>query len=518
MRVAIYARVSTKRDAQKNSLENQISFATFIAAQNGWTVVRQYVDNGISGATREKRAELLQLLQDAKKKKFDAVIAKSVSRLGRNTIENLLTAREIENQGIRLVLPEDCYDSETGGTSKLNFNLRAVLAEEESSKSSERIKMGLRASAMQGVYKASLPAFGYKRDSTGKRLELDEEYAPVVREIFDLYLYEDWGMYKISNYLIDKGIPTPRTVSGGSNAGTLWGQSTIRLILKNIVYTGTLVHHQEETRDFISKKRKKVDPKQQIVHENAHPAIISMDEHIMALEKMKQKGQNKSNGNESLFAHIAVCADCGKGMTFRKDRRKKDGGAYVCVGYVKHSASYCSSHIIGANTLLHAVKDDLRELISNNVKVEKLYGAANSKANEQQSKYMKELASVTKRLNKLNKEFQALLQLYTEKHIDLERFKSQNEYIQEEQGKLSQKKLELELALETKKDTEEQLHAFRKQISRFAELNIDDEHVLKQVLQRLIKKIEINEDGTIKEIHYNIARPTSYGALEKRGA
>ncbi|MFP4977498.1 hypothetical protein ACE6ED_18985 [Paenibacillus sp. CN-4] len=51
----------------------------------------------------------------------------------------------------------------------------------------------------------------------------------------------------------------------------------------------------------------------------------------MALEKMKQKGQNKSNGNESLFAHIAFCADCGKGMTFRKDRRKMDGGAYVRV-------------------------------------------------------------------------------------------------------------------------------------------------------------------------------------------
>ncbi|WP_081676205.1 recombinase family protein [Paenibacillus alvei] len=69
-----------------------MSFATAVASQNGWTIVRQYMDNGISGATREKRAELLQLLQNAKKKKFDAVIAKSASRLGRDTIKNLLTA------------------------------------------------------------------------------------------------------------------------------------------------------------------------------------------------------------------------------------------------------------------------------------------------------------------------------------------------------------------------------------------------------------------------------------------
>lgn len=146
------------------------------------------------------------------------MIAKSVSRLGRNTVENLQTAHAIESMEIRLILPEDNYDTETS-TSKLLFNLKAVLAEEESAKLSERIKFGLRASAKEGVYKASLPAFGYKRD--GKKLVLDEDYAPIVREIFDLYLYQDWGMYKISNYFISRGIATPRAVSGGGNAGTL---------------------------------------------------------------------------------------------------------------------------------------------------------------------------------------------------------------------------------------------------------------------------------------------------------
>lgn len=66
-----------------------------------------------------------------------------------------------------------------------------------------------------------------------------------------------------------------------------------------------------------------------------------------------------------------------RGMTFRKDRRKKSGGAYVYVGYVKHSTSYCSSHIIviGYNNLMQAAKDDLKELIADNVRLEKLYGA-----------------------------------------------------------------------------------------------------------------------------------------------
>ncbi len=87
-----------------------------------------------------------------------------------------------------------------------------------------------------------------------------------------------------------------------------------------------------------------------------------------------------------------------------------------------------------------------------------------------------------------------------------------------EQGRLSQKKAEIENLLETKNDIEEQLGAFRKQISRFTKLDIDDEQVLKQVLQRLIQKIEVNEDGLIKVIHYNISRPQSVRTLEQQGA
>lgn len=159
MRVAIYARVSTKKDAQKNSLENQVSYATSLAAQNGWTISNQYIDDGISGATRNNREAIQRMLEDSKLKKFDIVLAKSVSRLGRNTVENLQTAHAIESMDIRLILPEDNYDTATS-TSKLMFNLKAVLAEEESAKLSERIKIGLRASAREGVYKASLPVSG----------------------------------------------------------------------------------------------------------------------------------------------------------------------------------------------------------------------------------------------------------------------------------------------------------------------------------------------------------------------
>lgn len=448
------------------------------------------------------------MLEDARKKKNDAIIAKSVSRLGRNTVENLQTAAEIEGLGIRLILPEDNYDSATRSSSKLMFNLKAVLAEEECAKFSDRIKIGRQASAKQGKYQASLPALGYKRSPNGN-LVIDEENAETVRKIFNLYLHAGWGWFKISNYLAENNIPTPRTVSGASNAGIRWQQSSVKTILSNIIYTGTIVQHCEETIDFITKKRKKVEKDKQIIHHRPDLAIITMEEYKAVQQRMRSKGKNKSNGQESLFAHIAVCADCGKGMTFRKDRGKE--GAYVCGGYVKYTKSFCSSHIIKEPLLIKMVKEDLRELISSTVKLDRLYGVLNGEISLHQSNYKKELQKVNSRLSQLADEFQGLLQLYTQKAISIEQFTAHNERIQVEQEKLTKQKVELETRKESKKDTDDHLRAFKRQIDKFARLDIEDDRVLKQLLQTLIHKLEVYKDGSIK-IHYNITRPCILGA------
>jgi site-specific DNA recombinase len=136
---------------QKNSLENQISLAERIAKEQGFTVVEHYIDNGISGTGFKNRSEINRLLQDTKKKKFDVMIAKSVSRLGRNTSKSLRLADELEQEGIRLILPEDDYDTATS-KSRFMFNLKAMLAEEESAKLSERTKLGQRERARKGDF------------------------------------------------------------------------------------------------------------------------------------------------------------------------------------------------------------------------------------------------------------------------------------------------------------------------------------------------------------------------------
>lgn len=196
---------------------------------------------------------------------------------------------------------------------------------------------------------------------------------------------------------------------------------------------------------------------------------------------------------------------------FRKDRIKREGGAYVCGGYVKHTSSYCSSHIIGNKKLRQAVIDDLRELISNNLKLEQLYRVVGGEIELYQNSYTKELQGVNKQLAKLDSEFRSLLSLFQQKVVGIEQFKSANEAIEAEQRRLTERKVELERMLESKKDTDRYLQDFQRQINKIAKLDINDEQVLKQVIQKLIHKIEVQIDCNIK-IHYNIARPLKIGA------
>jgi len=118
-------------------------------------------------------------------------------------------------------------------------------------------------------------------------------------------------------YLTEHGYPTPRTVSNAGNQGTVWHQSSIKCILTNVTYTGTLCQHREVVVSPMSKERIEIPEDKQIILENAHPALISKEDYQAVQDLMKSKGQSKSNGQESLFAHLMNCPDCGHGMTFR---------------------------------------------------------------------------------------------------------------------------------------------------------------------------------------------------------
>ncbi|XJZ27721.1 recombinase family protein [Bacillota bacterium Lsc_1132] len=503
MKGVLYGRVSTAREEQKNSLHNQIVLGEAIAKENSIMIVDRYIDSK-SGTGLKSREGIRQLIEDAKTRKFEVVIAKSVSRLGRNMLQSLQTADELERLNIRLILPEDNYDSQTSPT-RLMFNLKAVLAEEESSKLSERVKLGLQSSAREGKFTGSIPPYGYKINPITKRLEFEEKYSPIVKMIYECYLHKGWGMSKIGNHLMRLKVPTPRAVAKTKNAGFRWHQQTIKSILTNPNYTGDLVQCRSETTKFLGqsetyKLRRDVDSKKQIVVENAHPALITKADFEAVQALMKSKGKARSNGRESLFANIAVCADCGCGMHFKSDRRN---GSYICGGYVKHSSSFCTSHIIEEKKLLEMVIEETKRLINSSSNIDKLYGVAEENSSKAHEGKLKEIKRLEHESEKLSNQFNSLLSLHAEGIVTKEQFKEKNQSIADQQMLLANRKIELQSKLEEKKDLDHSAQVFKKVVKSFLDLDFKDQEKMKQILHRLIAKVEVSEDGVI-DIQFNL--------------
>ncbi len=139
---SFYGRVSTEHEAQISALENQIQWYEEQAKVHpNWNVIDRYIDEGITGTQAKKRPSFLRMIEDAKMKKFDLIVTREVCRFARNTVDTLVTTRELKNIGIEVYFVEDNIWT-MDGDGELRLSLMATLAQEESRKVSERVKAG----------------------------------------------------------------------------------------------------------------------------------------------------------------------------------------------------------------------------------------------------------------------------------------------------------------------------------------------------------------------------------------
>lgn len=511
MRCAIYARVSTDMRSQKDSLENQQTFFENFIERNGWEKYDIYPDEGITGTSTAKRKHLLRLMKDAEQRKFDAVLVKSLSRWARDTVDSITLVRKLKSYGIVLITVDDNYNS-FEDENEMKLTMYSMFAQQESESASKRVSFGIAEKSRKGVFHGT-PPYGY--DKVNGKLVPNELHAPTVQLIFRLYLKENWGWQKIANYLTDKKVPTPRTIIGAKNAGNVWHETAVRIILQNRHYVGDLVQgrsrvnkvdkmfHQEKG----YKKRIVVDDKDWITYPNAHPPLITHEEFAAVQEKIvfKARKSYRGRGKKSLFARLAYCADCGKGMNFKNDRK-----GYVCATYQKNGSKKCASHFIKHVELKEVVLKDLRQLSRNVLDCSSLVDSVLKKANEKTTHAKSELQKVQKKLKELQQEQLELVRILTREIIDDETFKMSNDALKLEINVLVERVKELEAIVSQEQMNEGLMKQFQEEVKRFAELEITDEDILREVLQRLIERIEIAEDGSI-DIHYNFKNPLLMG-------
>ena len=270
-KVAAYARVSTNDEEQLTSYETQVKYYTeYIKNNPAWDFVEVYADEGISGTSTKRRDGFNRMVADALDGKIDLIITKSVSRFARNTVDSLITVRQLKEKSVEVFFEkENIYTLDSKG--ELLITIMSSLAQEESRAISENVAWGQRKRFADG--KVSFPYkqfLGYEKGADGLPKIVETE-AATVRLIYRLFM-EGKTPSAISKHLMAQGVLSP----AGKEK---WQVATVLSILQNEKYKGDALLQKGYTVDFLTKKRKKNEGEMpQFYVKGSHPAITEPDE------------------------------------------------------------------------------------------------------------------------------------------------------------------------------------------------------------------------------------------------
>lgn len=314
IKIAAYCRVSTEKESQLDSLQNQKVFFKEYAEKNGYELVNIYADEGVSGRQMKKRSAFLRMLNDAEKGYFQTVVVKDISRFARNTVDFLNAVRLLKNHGIDVRFLSG--NQTVLGDSEFILTVFGALAQEESANLSKRVKFGKKISAQKG--KVPNTIYGYDRvDSFHLRINPYE--AENVKRIFSLYLSGEYGLRKIADILNSENIPTKR--------GYEWNAKTVRRILTNPLYCGELINRKFEVVDFLSGEIKKLPKSENLHHSRPDCAIVSREtfdkaQALTSARKAEFAAFSSHYSAKNPYSTIIKCMCCGSSFIRRVYKSK----------------------------------------------------------------------------------------------------------------------------------------------------------------------------------------------------
>ena len=377
MTVVGYCRLSRDEDKENySSIEEQKRIIKDYASTRNWIIEDKdfYIDDNVSGYTFN-RPEFTKMIEKVKGGKIDVVIAKDLSRIGRNNGKVLVLIDEFKNMQKNLILV-----SEMGGTyDVLNdrddtigittwFNERYV--KDCSRKTRDHMYSKQKTGRLvMGNY------YGYVKDKEDvAKLYVDEEIRPVIELIYKLYVEEGLGRKKICDILNSKyNYPTPSVYYRRKHlergriykhpVQELWSTYMISNILNNDVYIGNLRTHKKKTIS-IRGRAIKLPEEEHFVFENHHEAIISKETFELAQNIRKRKARSKSTSGTRkrnyAFSGLIRCGDCGFGVSGITMNRKQKKKGYECSQYRTYGKARCKCHEIKESDIIIHLKQFLK--------------------------------------------------------------------------------------------------------------------------------------------------------------
>lgn len=316
-RVAAYARVSMETDLLLHSLSAQVShFSSLIQRNAGWDYVGVYADSGVTGTSTEHRDEFKRLLADCDAGLIDIVLAKSISRFARDTVDCLKAVRHLKDIGVEVRFEREGISTfSTEG--ELLLTLLASFAQAESDSISTNVKWATRKRFAEGIPNGHKAPYGYQWD--GEMFRIIPEQGEIVGQIFQRYLAGESGC-SIAKGLKEKGII--------GQSGRPMSDSTIREIISNPSYTGTMLLQKNFFTENHVRKKNRGELPQYAVEGMFEPLVSKEDfERAQIIRQRRAEASANRNAVPTRFSGLMKCGCCGCGISRRTSDGKK---RWVC--------------------------------------------------------------------------------------------------------------------------------------------------------------------------------------------
>lgn len=495
LRVAYYARVSTDKDDQLHSLEAQQSyFENMITDNPNWTFTKGYVDEGLSGTSTKHRESFLEMIKDGKAKKFDLLLTKEISRFARNTVDSLQYTQELLMNGIGVFFENDNINT-LDSDSELRLTIMASIAQDESRKTSGRVKFGFKKSIENGVVLGNDCIWGYRKEK-GKLIVVPEE-AEMVQSIFDMYANQGYGVRKIAKVLSESGLR--------NSNGNPFSFSSIRGILGNPKYKGYYCGGKTHKLDFKSNKVKYLPQEEWTMYKEETnetvPQIVSEELWDKANRILKERAEKIASGdktsyqNKYLYSGKIVCGEhntCYHHTIYKYKSGNKE--LWTCKEY--GNGNKCRNPLVYTSEIDAVMREvysrivcEKSSIVNELIELYKQCGSTKAIAKARR-KTENDINAIISKKNKL-------LDLVMDDRLSNEEFEKRNNVFNEQIDELKSKLAEFDEDERKSLDFKESIEMLRSAINN--ELDFTNE-IGKNVVDSLIDKIIVyksDEENTI---------------------
>ena len=518
----MYIRLS-REDGDKQeseSIGNQRKILQRYVKENNLCLVKEYVDDGISGTTFD-RPSFNELLQDIENKTIDMVITKDLSRLGRDYIKTGFYLEDyFPKNNIRYVAITDGIDTYIDSTNNDITPFKAIMNDMYAKDISKKIRSVLKEKQKQGEYICSIPAYGYKRHPTIKnKLVIDEQVRNIVEKIFDMYS-NGHGSVEIVNFLNNNKFLSPTgyrktgLIQDSNKTNYNWNEVTLCNMLKNEVYIGNTVQNKRSIISYKVKKFRKVDKEEHIRVENTHEPIIDKDTFEKVQCIIEKRGTNTKLKYDYLLRGLLYCYHCKRKLQIvlkKNSKRNAKSYPYITCSDAKERGCYplnmnyekFEKHIIYIVKKIAQIYADKEIFYS-------IYEKYQNKTLDIRETYKKKIEQIDKSIfdinNNLDKMYMDKLRgvLQEEDYVRVsQKFNLERTKLSEQKQELEQKLIGTEDKIESKIHTKEE-----KELDELTENFLKFEKPDKMFLYRLINKIEIDKDKNIY-IYFNFSKLNS---------